>query len=246
MNNGWNPPPRELVLSPEFIDVWRMPLNLRTAETDSMFATLSQEEQIRAGKIKSSTRKKQFVIGRGSMRMLIGRYLDIDPASFEFAYSAHQKPLIPETSLGIPVTFNITHSHEMVLLALSLERCIGVDIERIRDDVEFKKLADRFFSRQETEVLENYDKSELPAAFFACWTRKEAFVKALGDGISFGLSEFSVSVDPCASHVDLRINTELQGSDTWSIMNVEVGGEYAAAVAASQGDFRVRLWAGDL
>ena len=246
MSNGWEHPSGELELSADYIDIWRANLKLPFMEAAQFQGLLSREEQDRAARYKSDKRHKQFIVSRGLLRMLIGRYLDINPAGFDFSYTSHQKPFLPVAALGVPITFNITHSHNMILVALSLNRNIGIDAEYIRHNVEFRKLGKRFFSRQESVALEAYGNSDLPAAFFACWTRKEAFVKAIGDGIAFGLGDFSVSVDPYDNMVGLQIEPEMSGSDVWSIMNLEAGGDYAAAVAASGGKFKLRLWTAEV
>ena len=121
---------------------------------------------------------------------------------------------------------------------------IGVDLEYIRNNVEFRKLAKRFFSNQESRALDACDDTLLPAAFFACWTRKEAFVKALGDGIVFGLGDFTVSVDPWDRAVALHTGGEVNVPGDWSIISLETGRDYAAAVAANGGRFKLRLWKG--
>ena len=246
MNSGWEPPPGEIMLLPDHVDIWRIRLDPATLETARLYGLLSVQERGRAARFTSKLRRNQFIAGRGMLRLLMGRYLDSDPAGFEFACSEHQKPYLPRSAAGAPVTFNITHSHEQLLIALALERDIGIDIELIRHDVEFIKLARRFFSRRECALLESCDDSGLAAAFFSCWTRKEAFVKALGEGISFGLADFSVSVGAQDRRVALQIERDVPGSDTWSIINLDAGGHYAAAVAANGGDFTPRLWRSDL
>ena len=242
MSNTWQRPPERVQLSPDCIDIWRVALDRATARLEEYRAVLSGDELERCDKFKSQQRRREFIIGRGSLRTLIGQYLALDPSSFEFAYSDHQKPYISTTAMGAPVTFNLTHSHDLVLIALTLERRVGIDIEYLRPDVEFRKLSRRFFSKQESQSLEAYDDACLPAAFFACWTRKEALLKAIGAGIAFGLRDFSVSVDPLDQEVDLRTHWDQAEAARWSILNLDLERDYAAAVAVNGSNCKLRYW----
>lgn len=241
MIGAWKSSPLNLKLSPDYLDIWQVPLS-PSPRMDRYRALLSRDELDRCGRFKSEKRRREYTIIRGLLRLLIGRCMDVDPSTFEFAYTEHQKPYLPAASLGVPISFNITHSHNLALIALTLERMIGVDIEFIRHNVEFRKLAKRFFSKQESRALDAYDDTLLPAAFFACWTRKEAFVKALGDGIAFGLHDFTVSVDPRDREVALLTDRDSNESGKWSIINLDIVSDYAAAIAANGEKFKLRLW----
>ena len=245
MKSVWNSPPPDLELSPDHIDVWQIPLG-PPMQIERCRTLLSWEELERCKVFKSEKRLREFIICRGLLRLLIARYLDTDPSTLDIAYTKHRKPYLPAASLGVPISFNITHSHNLALIALTLERMIGVDIEYIRHNVEFRKLAKRFFSKQESRALDAYDDTFLPAAFFACWTRKEAFVKALGDGIAFGLADFSVSIDPRDRDVTLQTDGNTNGAGRWSIINLDIGSDYAAAVAADGESFKLRSWKSDI
>lgn len=242
MSDAWQRPPGTVLLSTEYIDIWRVPLDLPSAQIDKYHAVLSGDELERCDKFKSAKRRREFIIGRGALRTLIGQCLKLDPSALNIVYSEHQKPCLPEAVPGAPATFNLTHSHDLALIALTLERDIGIDIEYLRADVDFRKLARRFFSKQEVQSLESCTDARLTAAFFACWTRKEALLKALGKGIAFGLKEFSVSVDPLDREVDLLTHWDQAEASRWSILNMKPGPDYAAAVAASGGTFKLRLW----
>lgn len=242
MSSAWQHPPRALQLSSRYIDIWRVTLDLPPVRVRKYHAMLSGEELERCARFKSEQRRREFIIGRGMLRMLIGKCLDQDPAVFDFSYSEHQKPYLHETELGAPVGFNLTHSHDLALIALTLGRDLGIDLEYLRYDVEFKALARRFFSKQESQSIEAYSNALLPEAFFACWTRKEALLKALGEGIAFGLRDFSVNVDPRIREVALETHWDPAESTRWSILNLSPGDNYTAAVAASGGKFELRCW----
>ena len=242
MSDTWQSTPGTVRLSSEYIDIWRISLDLSHAQIDKYRAALSGDELARCDKFKSTKRRREFIIGRGALRTLIGQCLKLDPPALDIVYSEHQKPGLSASSPGVPLSFNLTHSHDLVLIALALERHIGIDIEYLRTDVDFRKLARRFFSEQEYRSLESCDDSRLTAAFFACWTRKEALLKAIGEGIAFGLKDFSVSVGPLDQEVDLHTHWNKAEAARWSILNLEAGHEYAAAIAASGGKFKLRCW----
>lgn len=244
MTQTWEKAPAGTRLSREKVDVWRASHEIEEARFDEYLGLLSTAEVERANRFRVKRKYREYIISRGLLRTVLGLTLDLDPAVFKFEYSEHDKPFLDMASQGLPVCFNVSHSHKQTVIALSLGRAIGIDIEHVRRDVEFKKLATRFFSSQEAEDLNTYTESGLPRAFFACWTRKEAFVKALGDGIAFGLDEFSVSVDPDEDIVSLTTHWDRDEAVNWSLLNINTGEDYLSALAVEGSGFSVRYWAG--
>jgi len=122
MSDIWQRPSGTLQLSPEYIDIWRVSLDLPRAQIEKYHAVLSGNELARCDKFKSGKRRREFVIGRGALRMIIGQCLKLDPSALDIVYSVHQKPHLPAAVPVVPVTFNLTHSHGLVLIALTLER----------------------------------------------------------------------------------------------------------------------------
>jgi len=242
MTLSWKNPPPDLRLSTECVDVWRTRLDLPEEQINTYLALLSADEIERARRFKVKRKYREYVITRGLLRNVLGQTLDSDPGSFQFEYAEHAKPCLDEDWDGKPVSFNVSHSHNQALIAITLDRNIGIDIEKIRSDVDFRRLAKRFFSTQESGALDKLDETSLPTAFFACWTRKEAFVKALGDGISFGLSEFSVSTDPGAEQVSLATHWNPSEASEWSLANIRSETGYIAAIAVQQDSFKLRCW----
>lgn len=242
MTGVWKKPPADLKLDSKFIDIWRTPLDLPKSEIDNYANLLSAEEMKRAERFKVKRKYREYIISRGLLKKILGIVLKSDPLDIRIQYAEHDKPFITDTWRDKQVSFNVSHSHKQTVIALSLDRTLGIDIEHIRDNVEFKKLAKRFFSKQESSDLDTYTNSGIAKAFFACWTRKEAYVKALGDGISFGLSEFSVSVNPYDSDVSLTTHWDQDEASKWSIKNLETEEDYIAALATDGGKFKLRLW----
>jgi len=242
MKDIWQKTPAQLELSRKYIDVWRTSLDLPQQQIDSYRSLLHTEELARASRFKVDRKYREYIISRGLLRRILGLTLGLDPGAIAFTYSEHNKPDLDMCWHGMPVCFNVSHSHEMTLIAVTLDRLVGVDVEFVRHNVEFKKLAKRFFSVRETHDLDSYTDATLPPAFFSCWTRKEAFVKALGDGIAFGLKEFSVSVNPSDREVALTTHWDRDQAKNWSLLNIQAGPEYIAALAATGPGYEIRCW----
>ena len=242
MSGLWKKPPVKLSLSEKHIDIWRTSLDLPQRQIDEYKSLLAPDEIERADRFKVKRKYREYLISRGLLRRVLGHALRIDPAGLEFEYSEHDKPFLDLIHKGRPVTFNVSHTHEQTLIAVTLEHALGIDIEHVRHDVQFRQLARRFFSAQEARELETYTEAGIPRAFFACWTRKEAFVKALGDGISFGLNEFSVAVDPFADDVALTTHWDPEEAGNWSLTNIRTDPDYIAALAVAGQGFKIRYW----
>ena len=238
----WKKPPSNLSLSSDFIDIWQTRLDLSVRDIEYYADMLCAEEKQRVDKFKFSKKRHEYIITRGLLRRVLAQTLDTDPHSLQFEYAEHGKPYLTERWQDKTVSFNVTHSGNKALVAVTLERNIGVDIELIRTEVEFDKLSNRFFSADESSSLETYKKQDLSKAFYACWTGKEAYVKALGDGISFGLSEFSVSVDPEEEQVTLVTHWDTDEASRWTIINLDTGKDYIGAIAADKKEIKLRYW----
>jgi 4'-phosphopantetheinyl transferase len=189
-----------LTFSPEIelkigeIHVWRAKLDLEESQLRKYEATLSPDELSRASRFNFVADRNRFVAGRGILRMLLGRYLKRDPFGLEFEYSVAGKPSLRNRS--IPIDFNLSHSNGLAVFAFAFSCLLGVDIESVRDDFASEEIAARFFSSQEVIQLKSLPPEAKTKAFFQCWTRKEAYVKAHGDGLKIPLDSFGVSIGP--------------------------------------------------
>jgi 4'-phosphopantetheinyl transferase len=242
MSSSWLAPPDNLKLTPDHIDIWRTSLDLSSADVNEYFDLLDDGEKNRVDKYKSSKRSNEFIITRGLLRKIIAGLFKVPASSFQFKYTDKDKPFLTADILGVPLSFNISHSSSCALIAIGLNRDLGIDIEKIREDIDFMKLARRFFSKKESESLGNYPNEDIPSAFFSCWSRKEAFVKAIGDGISFGLSEFSISISPDQKEIKLTTHYDPIAARSWSINNISTGDEYMAAICSNRPGYEFRLW----
>jgi 4'-phosphopantetheinyl transferase len=193
-------------------------------------ALLSEDEAERASRYRVQHAQNAYILTRTALRVLLGRYLDASPQSIRFRLTEYGKPLLDGAS---ELHFNVSHTEGLALLAFTQKRRIGVDVEKIRPQPDALKLARRFFSKNEQQQLESLSVKELPSAFFRCWSRKEAYIKARGEGLSLPLNRFDVSAALAPSAILLATRPDSTEAQQWVLRDVPVPSEYAAAVAVS-------------
>ena len=230
----WSEPPASLTLAPGEVHVWRLALDQPESVVAGFRATLEADEIERAGRFHFEKHRRHFVVGRGGLRYVLSRYLDVKPEEFRFSYGAFGKPALDQ------LRFNMSHSHDLALFAVAADRELGVDVERIRADFASEDIARRFFSRVEVAAFNALDKEQQVAAFFRCWTRKEAYIKAIGRGLSEPLDAFDVTLTPGEAAALLR--AERGDASRWALFDIDAGGGYAAALAVESPVSNIRLW----
>ncbi len=199
---------------------------------ESAAGILSPDESSRASRFHFEKDRVHFVRCRSALRNLLACYIAVPANEIHFEYGSKGKPgLIAEQNPG-GLQFNVSHSANVALIAIGSQHRLGVDIEKIKADIDPASLAERFFSRRERAGLETLPNSLRLSGFFACWTRKESFLKATGDGLSFALSDFSVTTHPdlAASIEEISGNTEL--GKHWFLADLNVADGYRASVCA--------------
>mgnify|MGYP006179030661 CR=1 FL=1 len=178
---------------------------------------------------------------RGALRRALAHALDQNPRAFCFEYEAHGRPYLADESGHDGVSFSVSHSHDLALIALTRGRRVGIDIERVRPEVDHEGLSRRFFSSVEYQALRSHHNGVRLRAFFAVWTRKEALVKATGTGIAGGLKAFDVSADPDRPAELLATRWEDADQSNWLLTDICADPDYLACVA-SDGETQVRCW----
>jgi 4'-phosphopantetheinyl transferase len=223
------------------VHVWRASL----VRADSQFAALthllSSEEHDRAGKFHFEADRKRCVLARGLLRLLLGRCLGQRPEQVQFQYNEFGKPILAG-GLHPSVQFNVSHSGDLVLVALTRDRAVGVDVEYMRMDMAMEEIAARFFSAAECSALATVTPALRSAVFFACWTRKEAYLKARGDGLSLPLAAFDVSLLPSDEVRLLATRHDSTDVHRWTLRSLEAGDGYQAALAVECGDWKLKCW----
>ncbi len=230
----WLPPPQNLDLTTDRVDVWRIHLSLTTPNDDS----LSADERQRAARFHFDTDRDRYIVAHASLRDILSRYLQCEPHELKFSTNEYGKPSLP----GHDIAFNLSHSGNFALVALASGRNIGVDIELIREDIELESLARRNFSPREVSELMALPPEQRTLGFFHCWTRKEAYIKAQGLGLSLPLDSFDVSLAPNEPAILRATRPDANESARWSLHSLDVESNYAAALAVEGNDLEIRCW----
>ncbi|HEX7072380.1 MAG TPA: 4'-phosphopantetheinyl transferase superfamily protein [Rhodothermales bacterium] len=220
------------------VHVWRAEIGALSAVVDAHLHVLDAEERARADRFFFERDRRCFVTARTLLRTLLGRYLNVSPAEVRFRYGEQGKP---ELALdGRDLHFNLSHAGDRVLIAVGRGRQVGVDVEHIRDVRYARSVANRFFSAYERDALQRLSDDEKRAAFFAIWTRKEAFIKALGGGLSHPLDAFDVTVSPDEPARLVATRSDPDATSKWRMVGVDAGPEYAAALVAEGHDWSLK------
>jgi len=238
----WPHPADRVVLPRDEVHVWRATLDVGLAHVHGFERTLAADERARAARFHFDTHRNRFIVGRGLLRTILGRYLGMAPDRLQFHYSPLGKPALPAGSESKSIRFNVSHSGGVALYAVTRGRGIGVDIERIRPDFANEEIAGRFFSPREVAALNALPPQSRLDAFFACWTRKEAYIKARGEGLSLPLNCFDVSLAPGEPAALLAVHDDPGEAARWSIREPFPGPDYVAALAVEGRDWRLKCW----
>ena len=230
--SGW---PTQLTFpEPSEVQVWVLSSALTDADLGTLSASLTPEESERAQRYRFAKDKNQFMASRGLLRQLIGSYLGEDPRKIQLRLSAKAKPELSLISRGLDLRFNVAHSGALILFAFTNGRRMGVDVEEVRNDFETTEIAKRFFSSAEQEALRRLPASERHQAFFRCWTRKEAYIKAVGDGLSLPLDQFDVSLADDDPPQLLQTRPDPAEADRWRMHNLTIANGYPAALVVEK------------
>jgi len=224
------------------VHIWQAALDRTPSQNQTFRRTLATDEKARAQRFHFERDREHFIVARGVLRAILGRYVNRAPESLSFRYGSHGKPALAEDAGGEAIRFNVSHSGGLALYAVARDREVGVDIERIRFDLAVVEIAERFFSRPEVAMLRTLPTEAQHLAFFRCWTRKEAYIKARSEGLSLSLDQFDVSLAPGETDVVLRTQGEPSEASRWSLQDLTLAPGYAGAVAAEGRDWRLSCW----
>src|SRR5882757_670692 len=229
------------VLPEDEVHVWRTTLDMVPSGFETLRQILSSDERERASRFHLDADQRRGVIGRGYLRLLLGRILDLPANKLQFEYDEFGKPsLIPDQ--GLPLQFNVSHSGDLILIAIAIGRAVGVDVERIRTDLDPDSIAARFFSAGERKILASLAGPARYQAFFTCWTRKEAYLKARGVGLSLPLDQFDVSFLPNEVPRLLATRPDPAEAGRWRLEALDVAAGYEAALVAPASAWKLKCW----
>lgn len=211
------------------VHVWKADLALPSLEVARLAGLLDEAEARRASRFRFERDRAAFTAARAILRTLVGRYLGRRAEDVRFSYGSEGKPSLAGDPVSL--TFNLSHSSGVALFAFARRRAVGIDIERVRDQPDLGELAERFFSPAEVAVFQGLPPAARMTAFFLCWTRKEAYIKARGGGLSIPLDTFSVSFGSGDPPALLESSLDPDEPSRWSFRDLGSDTQYAAAIA---------------
>jgi len=221
------------------VDVWTVRLAASDSVVAHLEATLAPDELIRAGRFRFPHLRRSFILSQGSLRVLIAEYLGITPREVQLSYGPRGKPAYIDPAA---IQFNLSHSGGLALFAFTADCELGADIEHIRPLQDLSDVASRFFCAEETAELDSLPASQREQAFFLCWTRKEAYIKAIGEGLAVPLDSFRVSVRPGEPAQMIHLGGDVDAGRAWTLHNLSPDVGYAAAIAYRDAARPIRVW----
>jgi 4'-phosphopantetheinyl transferase len=232
-------PPRSaapgLALSPGEIHVWSIDLNPPPDRVDRLSRLLADDEQARAARFRFDRHRRQYAVGRGALRTLLACYLGIRPELVQFTYGPRGKPFLAEPLAAGGLQFNLSNSDEMALVGLVQGVEIGMDIEYLKPMPDCEQISERFFSQSEREVLRSLPREVKEEGFFNCWTRKEAYLKAVGEGLAAPLDSFDVTLAPGDPPRMLTLEGDAARAARWHFRHFRPAEKYIGALAIEGG-----------
>lgn len=237
----WQTPPHTLALAADAVHVWRVDLRVSPECVQRLAATLSADERARAERFRFPEHRERFIVAHGVLRDILSRYLDMPADQLVFATNPYGKPALAASEHAW-LQFNLSHSGAMVLFAVTRDRPVGIDVEQIIPPDNFPRLVEQFFSANENAAFRALPEGQRAAAFFAGWTRKEAYVKALGMGVSLPLDQFDVTMNPDEPARLLADRRYPHHVGAWSLLSFDPAPGYTAALAVEIPSDHVALW----
>lgn len=235
----WHLPPKQLSIAQNEVHIWHACLDLPAAQVQQLAKTLSSDEYIRAERFYFERDKHRFIVARALLRKTLGSYLGVPAERLQFCYGHRGKPGLASIYAKSGLRFNVSHSQDLALYAISGDRELGVDIEFIRPISEAEQIAKRYFSARENASFQALANSEKQAGFFYHWTRKEAYLKAEGEGLSANSDRFDASV--AIEDAKMSSNGD-RTANRWFLKSFTPAPNYIATVAVEGEGWDLTYW----
>jgi len=235
----WSLPPDHLSLGTSDVHVWAAHLDPPTEELVRFAASLSRDEQERAARFRFERHRIRFIAARGVLRSILATHLDCAPHELQFEYGRNGKPVLATPFADIGLSFNLAHSEDLALIAVTRAKSIGVDVEQIRPVTDVDELVTRFFSPCESALFQTLPTTQKDAAFFNLWTRKEAWLKATGEGIAHSLNRVEVTFLPDEPARLVALPENSGPSEAWVIRELLPARGFVGAVALPNLQFAI-------
>jgi 4'-phosphopantetheinyl transferase len=238
----WRPRPKKLILKDNEVHVWCCSLVLNSNILTKLRLILSADELERANRFHFQKDRCRFIAGRGILRSIIAEYLQNRPKEIVFTYNTRGKPSIANMFGDSEINFNLSHSHGLAAYAFTRRRGVGIDIERVRSNLSFERIAKRFFTTEEFQELSSLAQDEFIEGFFKLWTHKEAYIKAKGTGLSIPLNRFAVTInsDQTVRSKEIGINPDEECG--WSFHSLTPEPGYVGALVVEGTNVRIKYW----
>ena len=232
---SWSQPAQELAMPENELHIWLAWLDVEAQERTRLRSYLSEDEVSRAQRFVFPRDRDHFIVARGRLRELLGKYLPCPPDAVQFKTGRYGKLSLLDDRERL--RFNLSHSHGLVLYGFCMGRELGIDTEKIQPGFAGEEIAERYFSATERRELAEVPKELRDTAFFLCWTRKEAYLKAHGDGLQIALDSFDVSLKPGEPET-------LRSADSgrWSMRSFAPAPQFVAAIIAEREIRSTRFW----
>ncbi len=234
MSNDWRVPIKFQILKPCEAHVWLVSIKNFISQLDEFQSMLSYNEKKQAQRFVFTQHRECFIVVHGILRQLLANYLSTSPETIDIIYNSYGKPGVEN------INFNISHSQDLALFAFTKNFDVGVDIEFVKKDFVGDDIACRFFSEHEIQALLKLSIPERTLAFFNCWTRKEAFIKAIGKGLSFPLNKFDVDIGYSRKSLLLNVRNDAYKTSDWKLIDLNPPQNYAAALAVCSSVDKIR------
>lgn len=231
-NLKWRCPPQFPQLHYGEVHIWRAFLHGTADFLSGAMSILSEEEKTRAERFVQEQHCRRFIVAHVALREILSRYLKIPPTDICFSKGPHGKPFLVGSSLDLKLQFNASDSHELALYAITKDYEVGIDVEHTARAIDVESIAQRFFSKEEVQQLIGLPEEKRLAGFYYCWTRKEAYIKMIGDGLAFPLHRFVVSLQPeVGMNALLQVDDDSELVKKWSLGSILSAQGYSAALA---------------
>jgi 4'-phosphopantetheinyl transferase len=243
MEQAWNDEiPTHLALSPEDVHVWRVALDQPAIRVERLAVLLSTDESQRAARFYRARDRQRFIVGRGLLRVILGYYLDVPPGQIQFCYGIRGKPALSNTDGSSVLQFNVSHSHNLAVYAIARDRELGIDLEHLRLVNEADRIVRSFFTQSEQAIWATLPADQKQAAFFNAWTRKEAYLKAIGDGLALPTSQVEVTLAPDQPAQLLSVRGDAAEASHWSMRSFHPAPGYTAALVVAGQNWHLTCW----
>jgi 4'-phosphopantetheinyl transferase len=218
---------KQLIISENEIHIWQIDIETQLQYLHTYWSYLSNIEQSRASKFRFEIHKNKYIVRTAVLRILLSNYMRCQPKEIEFKIGEFGKPKLNNSNLG----FNLSHSKNKAIIAISKHLQLGVDIEYIDEKIEAKQIANHYFSVEDRKQLYALNDEKLADGFFNIWTKKEAFIKAIGTGLTYPLDSFDVNLDILEKNALTRLENSFAEAKEWNLFSIETFNDFKSALA---------------